>query len=585
MLLVDQVYWNDKRIGKTAHIDDTLDPAWDLEIFSVRVDQDGPNSIEHSTLRVVCFDWDQFGSDDVLGQIELTGPQVKQLAESKDGDEVVSENEGVMGEAEMEKVFDFIRLLQEHEMDEAGLGKLVVGVPQDPDVLRGQDPAKASEGAEVDSPKKKKRKNKRKHGAAESSAQREALRHEAEAEKEKNSSRAQPPEDVGSDENPVRAFVDRGLVGGDKTEPRTGGQAGLAPESQTAEISTEGATHEGGAGGARGQAEGEHPREKGETAGAREEEAGRPSDQARAPTVRMGPSNDADKKGVESESSVSGEVRKRSPDAVRASVDLLNVESPETNAEGTGGDQAVLSEAPPEGENALELGPSEKEKVGRTDARDDGATTTKSYSDTEEQVRDGTQPGSTISLELGADVEAGIAQGRPTRASLDDFNVSLVETEGGNMVGRETMLSKAPRQGVKTLGLTLDKKGPSAQDTTATDDAPSLPQTADVKNGNARSKSSPASAGLRAEKEGIAAARSANAPRYRDGKKILVPCFVGWPVPLRRITSMVKTAPDFDTDGKFSYRVVGSSLHLGWWFFDCCGRGIRFLKISVPFND
>ncbi|CAN0502247.1 unnamed protein product, partial [Ectocarpus sp. 12 AP-2014] len=79
-----EVFWNDELVGKTAHINDTLDPVWDLEIFAFKVNKDGPNSVEKSTLRVVCLDWDQFGSDDVLGQIELTGSQIKQLVESKD---------------------------------------------------------------------------------------------------------------------------------------------------------------------------------------------------------------------------------------------------------------------------------------------------------------------------------------------------------------------------------------------------------------------------------------------------------------------------------------------------------------------
>ncbi|CAM9933383.1 unnamed protein product, partial [Scytosiphon promiscuus] len=132
-----EVYWNDKKVGKTAHIDDTLDPAWDLEIFPVRIDKDGPDSIEQSTLRVVCFDWDQFGSDDVLGQIELKGWQIMQLAEN--GKEAVGADERPMEEADMEKVFEFIQTFQEHEMNEARLGKMIVEVPQDPTILKLHD--------------------------------------------------------------------------------------------------------------------------------------------------------------------------------------------------------------------------------------------------------------------------------------------------------------------------------------------------------------------------------------------------------------------------------------------------------------
>ncbi|CAM9308484.1 unnamed protein product [Ectocarpus sp. 4 AP-2014] len=165
-----KVFWNDELVGKTAHINDTLDPVWDLEIFAFKVDEDGPNSVEKSTLRVVCLDWDQFGSDDVLGQIELTGSQINQLMESKDGDEGADAGEQAMGEADMEKIFEFVQMFQENEIDEAGLGKMIVGVPQDPSIKSQQHDAKTvDEDVEVvgtTSNKKKRRHKKNKKGGA-----------------------------------------------------------------------------------------------------------------------------------------------------------------------------------------------------------------------------------------------------------------------------------------------------------------------------------------------------------------------------------------------------------------------------------
>ncbi|CBJ32137.1 conserved unknown protein [Ectocarpus siliculosus] len=165
-----EVFWNDELVGKTAYINDTLDPVWDLEIFAFKVDKDGPNSVEKSTLRVVCLDWDQFGSNDVLGQIELTGSQIKQLVESKDGDEGADAGEQAMGEADMEKIFEFVQMFQENELDEAGLGKMIVGVPQDPRIKSQQHDAEAVhedvEVVETASTKKKRRHKKKKKGGA-----------------------------------------------------------------------------------------------------------------------------------------------------------------------------------------------------------------------------------------------------------------------------------------------------------------------------------------------------------------------------------------------------------------------------------
>lgn len=171
-----QVYWNDKKMGKTVHIDDTLDPVWDLEIFVIKVDVEGPNSIDQSTLRLECLDWDQFGSDDVLGQIELKGWQIRELAESngEDGAMGGEDGSGAMGEADMEKIYDFIQTFQKRNVEEGGegMGKMIVGVPQDPkiqtgvaDVPREEGVTSAGTAAEVAREPRKKiqKKDKRKH--------------------------------------------------------------------------------------------------------------------------------------------------------------------------------------------------------------------------------------------------------------------------------------------------------------------------------------------------------------------------------------------------------------------------------------
>lgn len=127
-----QVYWNNEKVGTTAYIDDTLDPVWDLEIFSIKIDAEGPNSVELSTLRIECLDRDQFGSDDVLGQIELSGSQIMQLIGSggQDGSIGTTEDDAI-GEADMERIFEFIQTFQKHQKEEGDLGKMIVGVPKD----------------------------------------------------------------------------------------------------------------------------------------------------------------------------------------------------------------------------------------------------------------------------------------------------------------------------------------------------------------------------------------------------------------------------------------------------------------------
>lgn len=118
-------------------IDDTLDPVWDLEIFAITVDAEGPNSVEQSSLRIVCFDWDQFGSNDVLGQVELKGWQIKELVEKNastvDGRKPGAPSDGdgeVLSEADVEAIFAFVqKFRQQSEKNGGAGGEMVVGVP------------------------------------------------------------------------------------------------------------------------------------------------------------------------------------------------------------------------------------------------------------------------------------------------------------------------------------------------------------------------------------------------------------------------------------------------------------------------
>lgn len=134
--IINQVYWNETKVGKTAHMIDTLDPVWDLEIFVIKVDDEGPNSVEQSTLRIQCLDWDRFGSDDILGQIELQGWQIKELAECGMDDEIMSSAaDGAREAAGMEKIYDFIQNFQDRDNEEErNRVPMIVGVPQDPNI-------------------------------------------------------------------------------------------------------------------------------------------------------------------------------------------------------------------------------------------------------------------------------------------------------------------------------------------------------------------------------------------------------------------------------------------------------------------
>lgn len=129
--------WKESR--KTARIDDTLNPEWDLEMFVIKVDTEGPNSIEQSTLRIECLDWDHFGTNDVLGQIELQGWQIKKLVEQKapDGGDGNEEGGGTqehsgsgLGEAGVEFPYDFLQKFQQQNEKDGFASGMVVVVPR-----------------------------------------------------------------------------------------------------------------------------------------------------------------------------------------------------------------------------------------------------------------------------------------------------------------------------------------------------------------------------------------------------------------------------------------------------------------------
>lgn len=127
-------------MGKTAHADKTLDPVWNLEIFVIEIGTQGLKSLGQSTLRVVCLHYDRYGNNNVLGQIELQGWQVEELAQRAGAEEVVcSREEGVLPKADAEQTQDVIRNFQKHELRHDGIGKLVVRVPQDPAIVEPRE--------------------------------------------------------------------------------------------------------------------------------------------------------------------------------------------------------------------------------------------------------------------------------------------------------------------------------------------------------------------------------------------------------------------------------------------------------------
>ncbi len=411
------MYWNDRRIGKTVHIDDTLDPVWDLEIFSVKVDKDGPNSIEQSTLRVVCLDWDQFGSDDVLGQIELAGWQIQQLAESKDGDEDINAGEGAIGEADMEKVFDFLRLLQEHEIDEAGLGKMVVGIPQDPNILKQHGQEQVSEEAEVEpSPRKKKRqKKRRKHAAAEMDEQGKGGDGADKGDAE-NYQAKETQNDIGSGGDATTSFKDELQAHEGTAEPGEQVHAQPIEKSKAAaaavpveDMDGEGRTRQGGdhgVGERNGQGEGQ-----GRTASTAKEESRPPFDQKRPSKGMVSPRKDGDEGCANA--SVLGEGEKGTPGDGTRGVSILGIDSLSVDAVSSKDGQAPLTEPPPEGEKVL------------------GSISEKDQKFTQDTV----QP----HVEVG-DLEEGTAQG--SIAQTDER--STLATGATDMVGDQLLSPQAP---------------------------------------------------------------------------------------------------------------------------------------------
>ena len=480
------MYWNDQRIGKTVHIDDTLDPVWDLEIFSVKVDNDGPKSIEQSTLRIVCLDWDQFGSDDVLGQIELAGWQIQQMVESKDGDDVDA-GEGAMGEAEMEKVFDFLRLLQEHETGEAGLGKMVVGVPQDPNILKEQNQQQVSQEVEVDpAPPKKKRQKKRKHGgtAEAGSAQRDDHGNggnRAEKEESKNHQTKEQQDITGSGVDAATSSKREVQPAGGEAEPAVEVHPDPIQESNAAAAVAvvDPAEHMEGEG---------RPRQEGDQGvGEREgqggtpstkEESGPPFDQQRPSDNTMSPREDGEKD--------------------RAAASALGEGQKSTAGDSTGG--LVNAGSSKDGQaSLLKLAPEREKVLGSSRDKDEKFT-----QDTVE-----------LNVELG-DIEEGGAQGITAQTTHNHIAASAAETEAADMVGDQTPSSQAPRK----VGETLEKlttKEKLAQDATP-------PGAGRVEGGPQPDRTS-APASPSAKRKGKAKNRNSVAFVYRDGEGFITLVF------------------------------------------------------------
>lgn len=504
-----QVYWNDKKIGKTARIDGTLDPVWDLEIFLVKIDQEGPNSIDQSTLKIVCLDWDQFGSDDVLGQIELTGWQIKQLAESKDGDEVISTDEGAMGEADMEKVFDFIRMLQEHEMDPAGLGKMTVGVPQDPDIAKHQQQEDQEqhideEDQEVESRKKKKRKKKRKNGRGEGegATQRGTDRGEGETAEKEAMTKLQPQENgnTGLNAAPSSSQDGQQMVGEDNGQ-EAGGEIDPAGENKAGAgaVLVEGTDPEDHMGVVGCQGEGYQ-----QVAGA-VDAAGRPCGQGRLSEVGL-----ESRQGEENEEFgnvlASGEEHKPAPhDDGEISVTILKTgplatEADQLATEKAGGmagsGQSLSSKILPDGENVLAFNCSsngEEQLVQQAVAA------------TPENDAPGAQ--------RGADVEEGGAQGEATAgASHNLLDADMNEANAGGMEEGQPLSVELPPERKMSLESGPPNRGgqtaPNGGPKTMSNETPD----ADVEEGG----------GVQVKNRRKAKIRNSVEFRYRDGKELVL---------------------------------------------------------------
>ena len=80
-----KLFWNDKYVGRTKHIDDTLDPEWEVKTSTFEIpllDEDGDElnpPIGESTMKVEVFDHDMIGSDDSLGFLTLEGHDLEVL--------------------------------------------------------------------------------------------------------------------------------------------------------------------------------------------------------------------------------------------------------------------------------------------------------------------------------------------------------------------------------------------------------------------------------------------------------------------------------------------------------------------------
>lgn len=363
------MYWNDRRIGKTVHIDDTLDPVWDLEIFSVKVDEDGPNSIEQSMLRIVCLDWDQFGSDDVLGQIELAGWQIQQLAESKDGDEDRDAGEGALGEADIEKVFEFLRLLQKHEIDGAGLGKMVVGIPQDPNILKQLDQEQFSKQIEVDPPpkKKKRQKKRKKHEAVEEADDQGKGGDGGDVGDAENYQTKEPQDDIGSGVDTATSSKHEVQAAADTVEPgaqvcahpleNNKAAAAAAAAVPVEGMGDEGRTREGGDHGVGGR-EGQ-----GGTASTAKGEIRPPFDQKRVSKGKNSPRKDWEE-GCADASTI-GEGRQGTSRDGTGGVSIIGIDALSVNAGSSEDGQAPMTEPPPEGEKVLESSSEKDQKLAQ----------------------------------------------------------------------------------------------------------------------------------------------------------------------------------------------------------------------------
>lgn len=447
----------------------------------VKVDENGPNSIEQSILRIVCLDWDQFGSDDVLGQIELTGWQIKQLAESKYGDEVVTTDEGAIGEADMETVFEFVQRFQEHEMDPVRLGKMIVRVPQDPVISKHQqDQEHIGEATQVQTRKKKKRDKKLTHGGGERevATQGGADRGDVEVvEKEaKTKTQSQEKDTTGLKVAPTSSKA-RLQMGGEEKGQEVKNEVALARESKAvAVVVAERTDPDGHSGGFECQVEGGQS--------ARENEGvGRPCDQTRLSEVGSG-----SREGCNEAMSTFRKEHTRTTHNGKISPVILNIDALATETGGMDGGQSLPSEALPEGDQLVQKAAAPENEPG---------------------------------VQPGIDIEEGGAQGKTAEASYSLLNVDLNETKAGRMGGQPLTSEAPPKREV-----ILESGGSNRDEQLAPDAVPENTSIetpdADVEEGCIQLEKKTTSADQRTEKRGKLKARSSVGVHYRDGKNFIV---------------------------------------------------------------